>query len=231
MPAEVLTRWNFDLPLLALLAIAATSGLRGFRTGSQGRNAILAIAVSLLLFISPLCALSSALFSARVLHHILLIAALAPLLAGALPAQATVRQGSLATWTLLQAIVLWFWHSPDAYAAALASDVLYWAMQASLLGVATMFWRRISEVNAPSGTAALLFTTVQMGLLGALITFAGAPLYAPHFATTLAWGMTPLEDQQLAGLSMWVPAGALYLAAALLFAHRALGPEEPEFQR
>ena len=54
-----------------------------------------------------------------------------------------------------------------------------------------------------------------MGLLGALLVFAGEPLYAPHFATTLAWGMTPLEDQQAAGLIMWAPAAAAYLLVAL----------------
>jgi hypothetical protein len=66
---------------------------------------------------------------------------------------------------------------------------------------------------------------VQMGLLGALITFAANPLYAPHFATTLPWGLDPLEDQQLAGLIMWAPAAAIYLAAALFIAGRWLARE------
>jgi len=63
-----------------------------------------------------------------------------------------------------------------------------------------------------------------MGLLGALITFAGTPLYAPHAVSTLAWGLTPLEDQQLAGLVMWAPAAALYLAAALWRGWHMLAP-------
>jgi putative membrane protein len=66
---------------------------------------------------------------------------------------------------------------------------------------------------------------VQMGLLGALITFAGEPLYAPHLLTTAAWGLTPLEDQQLGGLIMWAPAAAVYLVAALLVAGRWLRDE------
>ncbi len=65
-----------------------------------------------------------------------------------------------------------------------------------------------------------------MGLLGALITFAARPLYAPHFLTTLAWGLEPLEDQQLAGLIMWAPAAGFYLAAALFIAGRWLSREE-----
>ena len=62
--------------------------------------------------------------------------------------------------------------------------------------------------------AATVLTIVQMGLLGAVITFAGRPLYAPHLYTAQTWGLTPLEDQQLGGVLMWVPAGVI-LAAAL----------------
>jgi len=68
---------------------------------------------------------------------------------------------------------------------------------------------------------------VQMGLLGALLTFAEHPLYAPHLATTLAWGLTPLEDQQAAGLIMWAPAAALYLAGALVILGRWLESNRP----
>ena len=76
--------------------------------------------------------------------------------------------------------------------------------------------------------AALLASTVQMGLLGALLTFAAAPLYAPHFFTTNGWGLSALADQQLAGLIMWAPSAAFYLAAALVIAQRWLSGEERE---
>jgi putative membrane protein len=56
---------------------------------------------------------------------------------------------------------------------------------------------------------------VQSTILGALLTFARAPWYTSHLGSTAAWGLTPLEDQQLAGLIMWVPGGLIYLAAAL----------------
>jgi cytochrome c oxidase assembly factor CtaG len=52
---------------------------------------------------------------------------------------------------------------------------------------------------------------IHNGLLGALLTFANAPLYRYH--ATGAWGLSPLEDQQLAGLIMWVPAGIIHLLA------------------
>ena len=55
------------------------------------------------------------------------------------------------------------------------------------------------------------------GLLGALMTFASVPWYLDHVPYVEAWGLTPLEDQQLAGLFMWIPAGTLYVAIMALF--------------
>ena len=72
---------------------------------------------------------------------------------------------------------------------------------------------------------AILASTVQMGLLGALITFAAAPLYAPHLGSTLAWGVAPLDDQQLAGVLMWAPGSLAYLAAAVAIGWRWLDAE------
>jgi cytochrome c oxidase assembly factor CtaG len=55
-----------------------------------------------------------------------------------------------------------------------------------------------------------LFTTMlHTGALGALLTLSPAVWYAPYNATALAWGLSPLEDQQLGGLIMWIPAGAV----------------------
>jgi putative membrane protein len=225
-PAEWLGRWNLD-PLLigGLLAAIAAWRLAGLHADRQrslafgGGMALLAV-----LFVSPLCALTSALFAARTAHHALLVAAAAPLFALALP-QAARQGGRVAAWTGLQAAVLWAWHYPPFYAAALASDAVYWLMQGSLLATALAFWASLRRVSVTTAVAALLATMVQMGLLGALITFAGKPLYAPHWLTTAPWGLTPLEDQQLAGLIMWAPAAAVYLAAALLVAGRWLRDE------
>jgi cytochrome c oxidase assembly factor CtaG len=56
---------------------------------------------------------------------------------------------------------------------------------------------------------------IHTGLLGALLTFAGAPLYPAYADGATSWSLTPLEDQQLGGLIMWVPAGLVYIVAAL----------------
>ncbi|MBI1682916.1 cytochrome c oxidase assembly protein [Caulobacter hibisci] len=204
--------------LLGALAIAA--GLLLVAAPNRRGLVMAALAVLALSFVSPLCALSSALFCARTLHHVLLTSLAAPVLAWALP-RAEAAKGLGAT-TLAFAAVFWIWHAPAAYGAALSSDGVYWLMQASLLSSATLFWRAVRSAPAPAGVAALLATTVQMGLLGALLTFMPRALYAPHALTTIPWGLSPLEDQQLAGLLMWIPAAGAYLAAALVLLGRQL---------
>lgn len=226
-PEDWLTRWNLDPVLLAgLLAVSGWWLASGGRDPTRNRSFIAAVVLSLFLFVSPFCALTSALFSARVAHHVALTALLAPLIAFLLPLDRLARFGPLAAWTAVQALVFWAWHSPALYAAALSSHAIYWLMQVSLLGSALLFWIAVRRASPTAAVSALLATMVQMGLLGALITFAGSPLYAPHLATTEPWGLGALQDQQLAGLIMWVPAAGLYLAAALSLAHRWLKAEQ-----
>ncbi|OYX29706.1 MAG: hypothetical protein B7Y99_12700 [Caulobacterales bacterium 32-69-10] len=221
LPAEAWGRWNLD-PVL-LLVLGAGFALTMWRT--QGRARLFAgsaFAVLAVGFVSPLCALSSALFSARTLHHLLLVCAAAPLLAWSLP---RLAPGRLALATLAQTAVFWMWHAPPVYGAALSHDGLYWLMQLSLLASAMWFWAAVRAASAPAAVAALLAAMIQMGLLGALITFAGQAVYEPHLLTTAPWGMTALEDQQAAGLIMWAPAAAVYMAAALVILGRWLGPD------
>jgi putative membrane protein len=223
-PGDVV--WNLDPVLLAVLA--AGLALTWTRTPA-GRRGHLAAGVALLaaLLLSPLCSLSVALFSARVAQHLGLLALAAPLLALALPATRP-RAGGLAAAALAFAVALWAWHLPVPYALTFRSDLAYWAMQLSLLGTATWLWHGLLRAGALRPDAALLAglaTAAQMGGLGALLTFAPRPLFAPHAATTLPWGLTPLEDQQLGGLLMWVPGGVAFALVALPALARALRAE------
>lgn len=222
LPAEWLAHWNLDPVLLAALILAAWAMWR-----VRSTPALAGIALLALLFVSPLCALSSALLSVRIGHHIVLAGIAAPLLAAALPRV----PGNIVLWTGLHALAFWLWHAPQPYAAALSDDVLFWLMQLSLLATAVGLWSAVRTASPPAAVAGLLATMVQMGLLGALLTFAAAALYAPHAATTLAWGLAPIEDQQLAGLLLWAPGSALYLAAALAIGWRALGGQREAVAR
>jgi hypothetical protein len=154
-PQDWLSRWNLDPVLgvgLVLLALALWRPSGGPAAPSSQRGALrCAWGLTVLLYVSPLCALSSTFFTVRVI--------------------AVRRSGAVAAM------------------------------------------------------GAILATTVLMGLLGALITFAGRPLYAPHFASTLSWGVAPLDDQQLAGITMWAPGSIAYLAAAICIGWRWMRAE------
>lgn len=225
IPDDLWTRWNLDPLLIGILAALAI--VVGGGRSSDARAGWAAIVLMLIIFVSPLCAMSSALFSVRVLHHVLLIAAVAPLLALAFPQR---KSGPLpiALLVAVNAVVLWLWHAPGLYTWGLASVPAYWLMQISLLGSAWLLWRAILARTQP-GTAlmALAATIGQMGLLGALIVFAPRPLYLVHLASTASWGMAPLTDQQLAGLLMWVPAMLPYLGVGLWIAWSSLRSSEP----
>lgn len=227
-PAELATRWNLDpLLLAAILALAGGYWLHARRTGRRpSERAALggAIGVLILAFVSPICAWSSALFSVRVSHHLLILVVAAPLLAWSFPA---ARRAPLGWATLAQAFALWLWHAPGPYAWALSGPVPYWVMELTLLITSLAFW---AALRAHAGDpvrvlGALVASMVQTGLLGALITFAPRPLYEAHMVAPLAWGLTPLQDQQLAGVIMWAPGAAPYLLCALALVGAWVGRE------
>jgi putative membrane protein len=224
VPDGLAGSWNLD-PLLLIVLAALPFAYRLVPVDRRGsaRAFWAAWGLSIILFVSPFCPLTSALFSARAVHHLLLVIVLAPLIV--LSFRPVRLPAPLALWTVLAILVFWLWHAPPAYSAALSSDALYWLMQISITGTAIVFWISIGNSSPLAAIGALLGTMVGMGLLGALITFAGRPLYAPHFLTTDPWGLAPLDDQQLAGLIMWAPGGGFYLIAALLLAARWLGRE------
>ncbi len=176
------------------------------------------------LFVSPFCALGAALFSARAVHHLVLAAVLAPALALLLIRIGRAPRVTLAVAAIAFAVTFWAWHWPSLYAAALSSDALFWLMQVTITGTSVLLWAGVLRAQASAAVAALLATMVQMGALGALLTFAQRPLYEPHWSATAAWGLAPLEDQQLAGLVMWAPGSLLYLMAAVTILYRSLQP-------
>jgi putative membrane protein len=125
---------------------------------------------------------------------------------------------------LLMTMSLWIWHVPLLYDAAVRNEFLHGLEHASFLGGSLLFWWTLLNPrhrHRPDyGTAVMLsfLASMQSALLGALLTFARRPWYSAHLETAPAWGYTPLQDQELAGLIMWVPASAVYLAAIAAFA-------------
>ena len=194
--------------------------------------------------VSPLHWLGEHLFSLHMVEHEIVMAGAAPLLAvsrpigaflWALPTRLRTGLGRTArrpmfrrAWRFLTAplaatvfhgAAIWLWHAPPLFEAAVRSEALHRLQHLSFLVSALAFWWALLR-RAERGTAVLhLFATmIHMTLLGALITCAGRVLYMDQARFAAEWGLTPLEDQQLAGLVMWVPAGTVYAGAALAFA-------------
>ncbi|MFN4154328.1 MAG: cytochrome c oxidase assembly protein [Paracoccaceae bacterium] len=215
-PDALITAWNGDPWLLAILVFAGMAALwqrsRAGLSVGQDRALMVAGAGLLVAFVSPLCAATVALFSARALHHVVLVSVVAPALAIALPWRALPAAVAMG----LTSIALILWHLPGVYDAAWGNVAVYWLMQAALLLPAWLFW---SAVLHPDQRAGGLFAhalsigglAAVMGFIGAVLTFAPMGLYAQHLVGAEAFGMTLLSDQQLAGLIMWVP-GLLPLA-------------------
>lgn len=224
-PDSWLARWNFSPELLAAL-IALAIGLYLYRGALRRGPAIGAFACLILIYVTPFCALGSALFTIRIVHDVILAAVLAPLVMVAVRLERVETPGSLAMWTAVHALTFWLWHAPALYEAAMSSDAVFWVMQFTIVGTAAIWWSKVVRSPAPAAATALLATTVAMGALGALLTFAGRAFYAPHWLTTQVWGLSPIEDQQIAGIIMWAPASLVYLLAALVIIYRSLASDK-----
>jgi putative membrane protein len=212
-PSQLFSRWNLDPVLIAFLLFLAWLHLSRAPKASRPFAAA-GWAVASFAFLSPLCALSVSLFAARVGQHMILTLIAAPLIAVALP---PTRRTNLINAALFFA-ALWLWHMPAPYEATFRSTAVYWAMHVTLFGSAILLWRDlVGHVgdHTLDALAAGTFTSVQMGLLGALLTFASRPLFTPHLLTSETWGLSPLTDQQLGGLLMWVPGGLLFVWVAV----------------
>jgi putative membrane protein len=203
---------------------------------------LLAIAAALL---TPLDALSGALASAHMAQHLLLTLVAAPLLVLSAPgarllrgSPAAIRQG-IASWRrrlrvhvwapvvlsagtawLLHVGAFWAWHAAVLYEAALRDPAVHALEHTTFLGTGLLFWRTVLGVRAarvPAGLAVLLVFGMAMSsaLLSLLLTFADRAWYPSYATTASAWGIDALTDQQLAGVTMWIPAGVVHVAVAL----------------
>lgn len=216
-PPELLSRFNLDPVLIVILTALAVAHL--INTNSRVRTTVcigwLLTAAALL---SPLCALSVSLFSARVGQHMILVLVAAPLLALGLRPSGNRGGWGLWVYAVVFCLALWAWHMPAPYDATFRSTPLYWAMHVTLFGSAVLLWRELLH-HPPRRTVAALIvgmsTCVQMGLLGAVLALSTHPLFYPHLLTTAAWGLSPLQDQQLGGTLMWVPGVVLFLGVAI----------------
>ena len=202
--------------------------------------------VAILIALSPpMDELSDTWLAAHMIQHELLMVIAAPLIALSAPLIAllwaapaglrrraldSVRRPAIAgAWTLLtapasvfllHAIALWVWHLPRLYDYALAHEAMHVVQHGCFFGTAVLFWWGIAHgrYGRRGYGAAVVYvfaTAVHGGVLGALLTLSPRVWYAPYLVAHPS-GLTPLEDQQLAGLLMWIPASLIFAGGGLV---------------
>ncbi|RUW97994.1 MAG: cytochrome c oxidase assembly protein [Mesorhizobium sp.] len=192
--------------------------------------------------VSPLHWLGEHLFTFHMIEHEVVMAVSAPLIVFARPAgillwglprrarhmaAAAMRSPllrrpwdwctSAANATILHGVAIWAWHVPILFDTAVTDATLHRLQHLSFLATAILFWWAMVW-RSDHGVAAwhLFVTMIHTSVLGALMALAPRVLYVAQTQTAMAWGLTPLEDQQLAGMIMWVPAGTIYAGVAMV---------------
>ncbi len=212
--------------------------------------------ILVLALLSPVHKLSALLFSVHMTQHELLMLVAAPLLVMSKPMVlmlwALPRRSRLviAGWTrtntisrlwhaltgpftvwIIHGAVLWVWHLPVLFEAALANESVHALQHTTFFLSAALFWwaliyGRYGRVGYGISVVYVFTTAMHTGLLGALITLATEVWYPVYQGRTEAWSLTALDDQQLAGLLMWVPGGVVFTVVGLALFAAWLGEAE-----
>jgi cytochrome c oxidase assembly factor CtaG len=211
--------------------------------------------VLVLALTSPIDALGEQLFCMHMLQHELLLLVAAPLLVTgrplavaiwAFPPWARQRLGAIAAsrpaaalrrWVfappvacVLHGATLWLWHAPLLFEWAIAYRWVHTLQHSSFVLSGILFWWvcwASPRARRRCGVASLcqFATMLHSGALGALLAFSSVAWFPAYVDSAPRWGLSPLEDQQLGGLIMWIPGGIAYLVAALALLNRwALSP-------
>jgi putative membrane protein len=200
--------------------------------------------------VTPIDALAEELASVHMIQHLALMLVAAPLLVLGAPALAalwalprrwrsavarhwrskpTVRD----TWAalsqpmlawLLYFVVLWGWHLPSLYEAALANRLVHDVQHLLFFGSAALVWWIVLNplgglrLEGGAGVLYLFTTSLHAMALGVFMALSPRAWYGSYEASAPAWGFDAVQDQQIAGVIMWMPAAMAYVVlAALIF--------------
>jgi putative copper resistance protein D len=195
----------------------------------------------LLALTSPIEAYEGQLFSVHMLQHMLLEMVAAPLLLLGAPATLALRAAtpSVRRWLLailhsravavlsfpllawiLFAAVNWGWHFSDLYDQALENPPLHYLQHATFLAASLLFWWPVVGADPsrwrlpqPMRLFYLFLAMPENSFLGVAIMSAPSVLY-PHYLTNeRAWGPSPIVDQNIGGMLMWVGGDVVFLLA------------------
>ena len=170
------------------------------------------------------------LFSAHMVQHLLLTLVAPPLLIAGTPGwmlRPTLSWpgvGSLARWLTKPAhcfaifnIVLAGWHLPPVYNLATTYHGVHIAQHLMFIAAAVLMWwpvmSPLPELPRLSYPAQMLYCftlSIPMSLVSVYIAYADALLYTAYAAAPRFWGITPMQDQLIGGLIMWIPGGLFF---------------------
>jgi len=224
-------------------------GSRRLASGWRLTSLLVGMVVVAVSLMSAIDSFSADLFFMHMIQHLLLIMVAAPLINLANPfpfiiwglprgreialalfaPRATFRRllgqstGPGIVWMFFVAC-LWGWHDPNAYDAALKSDLVHDLEHLSFYISALLLWwhivqsgPRVHKALPPAGRIAYTLSIVPANLVaGVAISFASEPIYWHYTTVPRVWGISALQDQQLGGTIMWIPGSMMYLLAAII---------------
>lgn len=214
-------------------------------------GAVVAVVLALL---TPLDPLGEALFGAHMAQHLLLTVVAAPLLVLARPVVVgsialsprwrhrvnrvrraitpSDRRATLLAFLVVLAYVgtWWLWHIPALYALALEHTLVHAVEHATMFAGGIAFWWLVADARGrhanAAGVVAVFAVVLASSTLAGLLTFGDAAWFPEHGPAAEAWGLSPMQDQELAGGLMWFPGGLAYMIAGVVVFARWLRTDE-----
>ncbi len=235
--------WSTVIGLAALAALylwrarsaPATAGARRSPSGGQ-RFAFFAGLVAIFAALNgPLHDLSDAfLFSAHMVQHLVLTLLVPPLLIAGTPGwmlRPALRRpvvGAAARWLtrptrcfVLFNLTLIIWHLPPAYNLALAHHPVHIVQHLTFMAASVLMWwpflsplPELPRLAYPGQMLYCFLMSIPMQLVSVYIVYADHALYPAYASAPRMWGISPMMDQQLGGLIMWIPGGLFFYGVA-----------------
>lgn len=169
----------------------------------------------------------SYLFSAHMVQHLLLAFVVAPLMImgtpGSLlrPALSVPGVRPLARWLTKPAhcfaiftVIVAGWHLPPLYNYALAHHPVHIIQHLMFLVASVLMWwpvlsplPELPRLSYPLQMLYLFLLSIPMAIISVYLAYADGVLYPAYASAPRVWGITPMTDQLLGGLIMWIPGG------------------------
>jgi putative membrane protein len=237
--------WSTVIGLLALLALyewraavhARTDGRRP--TWFQRSCLLLGLAAMFLTLNGPVHDISDYyLFTGHMVQHLVLTFVAPPLLLLGTPGwmlRPALRQPLVAavarfvtvprTAFAIFNLTLAFWHLPPMYNSAMFYHEVHIAQHLMFLVTAVLAWwpllspmPDLPRLSYPGQMLYSFLMTLPMTVISIFIVYSDHVLYPAYASAPRLWGLSPLEDQRLGGLIMWIPGGLFfYLLTAVVF--------------